>query len=898
MRISKCYIAGFGRIKDFKYEFKDGFNIILEENGWGKTTFSIFLKSMFYGLEYSPNRRKALTERRHYMPWDGGVFGGSLEFYTDKKGYRIEREFGRTDKEDTLKLINLETGRECDDFKDPIGEELFGVDRESFEKSIFIAQSSMETGITDRINTKVGNLSETKDDIDVFEAAGERIEDTRKIYMRSGRINPGKLIEIRERIRDGKKNAEDIPSLEAAYTLQKEIMDDRIQTIEALKKDKEKLQKEISEQGKSAQTLGALKEKKEQYEKTLKTIEELDAFFSKGIPEGDTISEIENDIQTLSVDKRSLNAKERESIEDEEAARLEKLFISGIPDVDELNRWQNQADRLKELRMKRESSRLTTDDEKELKNLKEFFIKGRPTHEAITEILKKEGQIHALEGEEDALDKNREKLNTERIRIKKREEEKERGAGYFFVIMILLLLAAAGVFMFVIKGNEGHLIGASAAGAAGFMLVIDILRIFGEFSKKKGRALRMDIEENEISERLTELEEEKDTVRRGIEDFLNLYMTQNKVGLMDRIAEVQRKLDRLEHLEKLDGDLMNKNSEALEELSEKQLALYTALHDYADNYGMDLFHEMSEQRLLKQLFSDREREVSRRKLQGDLGLLQNRIQGTENNVIRFLDSYPFDEKNSNYTRDDYAGRISIIKSNKERVETLEKNAALLSEEMKKLTEELPNDGKEAETDIDELQNRAFKIDESLTENMNYLQKDKETLSDTSEKLINRQEEKDRTEVLEEKEKLLSYRVEILSKAKNYLQEARDKFMARYMEPLQKGMEHYMSLIYPNISNAPQKGTFELDLDLNIRFRSNGKTVESEYLSEGYQDMAALSVRLALIDAMYDKEQPTVIMDDPFAGLDKEKVESGLDLMDKLGEKRQIIYFTCHPSRAK
>ena len=105
--------------------------------------------------------------------------------------------------------------------------------------------------------------------------------------------------------------------------------------------------------------------------------------------------------------------------------------------MDELNRWQNQADRLKELRMKRESSRLTSDDEKELKNLKEFFIKGRPTHEAITEILKKEGQIHALEGEEDALDKNREKLNDERSRAKKRDDEKERGVGYFFIIMIV-----------------------------------------------------------------------------------------------------------------------------------------------------------------------------------------------------------------------------------------------------------------------------------------------------------------------------------------------------------------------------------------------------------------------------------------------------------------------------
>jgi uncharacterized protein YhaN len=897
MRISKCYIAGFGRLKDFKYEFKDGFNIILEENGWGKTTFSIFLKSMFYGMEYSPNKKKTLTERRHYMPWDGGVYGGSLEFYTEKGGYRIERTFGRSDKEDEFKLIKLETGRESDDYSDPIGEELFGVDRESFEKSIFIAQSSMKTGITDRINTKVGNLSETKDDIDVFEAAGERIEDTKKIYTRSGRINPGKLVEIRDRIKEGRKNAEEIPALEAAFEKQKEIMEDRINTLEALKKDKEKLQKEISERGKSAQTIGALKEKKEQYAKTSHTIEELDAFFSNGIPENDTISEIERDIQTLGVDKRSLNAKERESITEEEAERLSKLFREKLPEVEELNRWQNQADRLKELRMKRESSRLTTDDEKELKTLKEFFIKGRPTHEAITEILKKEGQMHALEGEEDAIGKNLEKLSDERNRARERDDEKEKGAGYFFAIMIILLLAAAIVFAFIIKGNEGSVIGGGAAASAGLLLIADVIRVIRGANRKKRRATRMDREEKEIEDRRQEVSEEKDGIRRNIEEFLNLYMTQNKVGLMDRIAEVQRKLDRLEHLEKLDGDLMNKNSEALEELSEKQLSLYTSLHDYADNYGMDLFHEMCEQRLLKQLFSDRDKEVARRKLQGDLTLLRNRIEGTENSIKKFLSAFPLDEQESDDAEDNYVSQIALIKSNKERIKTLESNAEMLKEEMDRLSKELPNDGKESEADIDELQDRAVKIDESITENMNYLQKDKETLSDTSEKLINRQEEKDRTEVLEEKEKLLSYRVEILSKAKNYLQEARDKFMARYMDPLQKGMEHYMSLIYPNIENSSQKGTFELDLDLNIRFRSNGKTVESEYLSEGYQDMAALSVRLALIDAMYDKEQPTVIMDDPFAGLDKEKVESGLNLMDKLGERRQIIYFTCHPSRA-
>jgi Uncharacterized conserved protein len=92
MRLISCEIAGFGRISKLNIDFKDGVNSWLEENGWGKTTLSVFLKSMFYGMEYS--RRKSLSEREHYRPWEAGSpYGGSITFETEGGTYRIERFF-------------------------------------------------------------------------------------------------------------------------------------------------------------------------------------------------------------------------------------------------------------------------------------------------------------------------------------------------------------------------------------------------------------------------------------------------------------------------------------------------------------------------------------------------------------------------------------------------------------------------------------------------------------------------------------------------------------------------------------------------------------------------------------------------------------------------------------
>ena len=50
------------------------------------------------------------------------------------------------------------------------------------------------------------------------------------------------------------------------------------------------------------------------------------------------------------------------------------------------------------------------------------------------------------------------------------------------------------------------------------------------------------------------------------------------------------------------------------------------------------------------------------------------------------------------------------------------------------------------------------------------------------------------------------------------------------------------------------------------------------------------------DVLYQKEQPVLILDDPFTNLDPEKIRQALDLLREIAGKRQVLYFTCHESR--
>ena len=171
MRLIKCHIENFGKLSDFDYDFKDNLNLIFGNNGWGKSTFAAFLKVMFYGFD-NDARRIPDKERNRYKPWQGGVYGGSITFKVGDKLYILTRTFDPSKPaNDEMELRDADTNLVSNDFSKNIGEELFSIDAESFKKSIYIYQGNCVSAATDGINAKMGNLSDTTDDISRFEAA-------------------------------------------------------------------------------------------------------------------------------------------------------------------------------------------------------------------------------------------------------------------------------------------------------------------------------------------------------------------------------------------------------------------------------------------------------------------------------------------------------------------------------------------------------------------------------------------------------------------------------------------------------------------------------------------------------------------------------------------------------
>ena len=49
--------------------------------------------------------------------------------------------------------------------------------------------------------------------------------------------------------------------------------------------------------------------------------------------------------------------------------------------------------------------------------------------------------------------------------------------------------------------------------------------------------------------------------------------------------------------------------------------------------------------------------------------------------------------------------------------------------------------------------------------------------------------------------------------------------------------------------------------------------------------------------LFRREQPMIILDDPFVNFDAEKISDARKMMDTLSQKYQVIYFTCHSSRS-
>jgi uncharacterized protein YhaN len=359
MRLLSCHIDNFGKLSNQTFEFDEGLNRFHQPNAWGKSTLAAFLRVMFYGFESKKAAGTFDKERNVYRPWQGGAYGGQIDFSHKGKDYRISRTFGRTEKTDEYHLYDLETNLECHDFSSEIGSEIFGLDSASFKRSVFIAQNDCACGSTDAINAKLGNLVENTSDINNFDTAQKRIHD------RMNRLSPDRATgSIRKRTNAMTLIKEELRSYDAAETAAKEIG--------AKLAEKQEQRKELSDirgQYARALTLASEETRREGLKNTWNTlnnavleqekkIEAFDEVFPVRVPDEEELVQKNNEVKKLAELKTTGKNLELNDEETAHYSRLTALFENGVPNPDELAEMDHDLERLAKL--KEEKAQLET----------------------------------------------------------------------------------------------------------------------------------------------------------------------------------------------------------------------------------------------------------------------------------------------------------------------------------------------------------------------------------------------------------------------------------------------------------------------------------------------------------------------------------------------------------
>ena len=268
MIIEACHIAQFGKWKDADFSFSPGKNSFLWDNGYGKTSFIYFFKLMFYGVSGDRKQDLEENERKHYMPFQGASFGGRIIFRIGEKRYRLERSFGLKKSEDSFRLFDEDSGKESKDYSENIGEELFALDAESFQRVCMISHEDLHFSMNSRMHAKLGNVAEDQEDMKKFQQVQTILKDGINALSpnrRTGNIFKLKMQE--EELSSGLYGKEALEN--AVLSIEKEVLS--LTEKEARRKEEGKaLEAELSQRISEKDSLGkwmSYAQKKEEWEK-------------------------------------------------------------------------------------------------------------------------------------------------------------------------------------------------------------------------------------------------------------------------------------------------------------------------------------------------------------------------------------------------------------------------------------------------------------------------------------------------------------------------------------------------------------------------------------------------------------------------------------------------------
>ncbi|MBR5340750.1 MAG: AAA family ATPase [Erysipelotrichaceae bacterium] len=872
MKLNSIKIENFGILSNFNITFKNDFTKIVEKNGWGKSTLSDFICVMFYGFKDENKKNKNEREREKYRPWQGGDYGGTIVFETNNTIYSATRQFGSKDSEDIFVLKDLTKNIVSKDFSSNLGLELFDLDRESFERTIYIDRNGCQTSITTNMSAKLGNLIDNTDDINNFDSADSALKDL--INTMTPNYKRGSIYKLKNEIYDLSVKTEDKNKI--------------LNQLETEEKEKEEKEKQLSE------AVDLLEKYKNQQNKLSKY---KDLQLKK---------QAFDDLQTSFENRKNILDRERLS------------FPAEVPDTKELNSYINKATELNNIVSEANAYKMADDSYYKYLDFKNTF-ESLPTSD--TEInnyrknvrrLKDEELLNAnnkLDNEEEnyinryspVFEKNirdesytgnlrnrwierlkkNSNLNAKKQQLSIREGNTDLIFSIVFLIIAIGILAIDLVYGLVLKEELIQKYFILLLIAALVFISISLVFFINKNKKKKINKIKREEITREIKDDSKFINDVDSEVKNLLSGF---GISFNEESVLPELDSIKSNYDRLIELKnrKEKYERFITDHERLSEINN----VSNFIRRYISNTEYNRFENDLD--LISNMFTQYKQLEDRNKKYDECN---NKANVLKEDITRYLYRLGFED----------VSYLSIkLEKIKEDLTSYLNSLNEYNEAKKQLNLFIENNDIEifrdlridSELSIEELNDRisstADTIDLLKTDLINinsYLEDIRESYDNIVEDENLLLEKKER--IREEKQKY-----DLIELTRKLLNEAKSSFVNKYVGPITNSFRNYYETATSESSNI-----FTFDTNAKLTYEEHGLEREENTLSSGYQDVVGLCTRIALVDTMFTNEKPFIILDDPFTNLDKDKLDGSMKLLDKLSEQYQIVYFTCHDSRS-
>ena len=372
MKIISCHIENFGKLKNKDYSFDKNLTVFTEENGAGKTTLAAFIKAMFYGLASYKSSTKNFCDRQRYYPFDGGKFGGNLTFERGGDIYRVERFFDKkSDSKDELTLYKNNAPVKC---AGVLGEEVFGLDEDSFIRTAFITADDIDGGANSDIGEKITGRVFRADGAGLDEALSA-LEKKRKT-LKAARGGGGEIDKKKEERRALLDEIAGLEDIDVALGEKYHDSNKLSAEIEELEKRLEKLNEDKILSEKWAVYDGYISE----LASKKRELAEISARYAQGLPKYEEIKDAEEKYATLSQNKGVLE--NTQFSKEDRLKELETKFSSGVPGEEDFEKCGALLDNSAKLIAEAEQLSSTFGGKKAEK-LDDIFRHGLPNGEEL-----------------------------------------------------------------------------------------------------------------------------------------------------------------------------------------------------------------------------------------------------------------------------------------------------------------------------------------------------------------------------------------------------------------------------------------------------------------------------------------------------------------------------------